>query len=94
MIHQNQGHSTKKYVEWLTNIPIKNDKDCKYIIDTVIKLIQFVSFSNQEERTVGTAQIDNLQFKPSTPVSYSSSTPDNSPVLLKMAFSSVFFASK
>ena len=29
----------KKCVEWLSNNPINNDKDCQYIVDTVLKLI-------------------------------------------------------
>ena len=43
--------SKQKCFEWLSNNPIQNEQDYQYIVDTVIKLINFVSLSNQEQRT-------------------------------------------
>ena len=81
--------SKNKCEEWLLNNPIKNDEDYQYILDTVTKLIQVVSFSNHKQCTVGTTQIDDLQFKPSTPVSSTLTTLENSPVILKIASPSI-----
>ena len=87
--------SKTKCLEWLSNNPIKNDVDYQYINDTVIKLIQSVSSSNQEHERLHSTNIPghdkvakspiigDLQFDPITPLSSSSTIPIDSHLFLK-----------
>ena len=94
--------SRKKCVEWLRNNPINNDEDCQYIVDTVLKLFESVSFSNEERRTVGkdprnelqfqpgNETLNDVQFQPCTPVTSSLQILSNTSFLLKPASTSLF----
>ena len=93
--------SKPKCLEWLMHNPIQNDEDYQYIVDTVFKLIRFVSSSNQKhgslpknlisekETITDTSQIEDLQFNPIAPMSSVITTPGKIPGFPKMGCSDV-----